>query len=196
MKSFFGILESVTPTYITPNRLSWSRIWAVPIIWLMYFVDPLLATVIYALACITDGYDGYLARTRHIFEKNGPALDERSDKILVLGIIGLLFAYGLVPLHVTSPILWCIGIIVGREIVITVLRMALPEKAERIPSLFVAKLKTFFLMPGLGFLMLGTIEHDFFTVVTDIGIVGVAIATVFAVVSAVQYMWRFRTVQA
>lgn len=192
----FTYLESITPAYVTPNRLSWSRIFLVPIIWATYPIDPYITLFFYAAACLTDWYDGYLARKRDIHAKNGKRLDEVSDKILVVGMIILLFVVGLIPIHEWSLLLYCIAIILIREAAITALREIWPQKAQKVGSHPLAKLKTFLLMPGLGFLTLGT-EGNYFPMAAYVGtILGTVLivgATILAIVSAVIYVQSFRT---
>ena len=104
-----------------PNLLSVSRILAVPV-FIVLMLEPtperaLWATVVFALASITDWFDGYYARKWDQITKLGKLLDPLADKILI--------ASGLIVLLNADPELvpaWMVIIIVGREIAVTGLR--------------------------------------------------------------------------
>ena len=152
-------LVSYTPTYIMPNHLSWFRIWAIPILWLSYtFTSPFVTFMLYMLACITDWFDGHLARTRGLVTHTGKRLDEVSDKVLVVGVLTILFHNGTITFDVSSILFWCVIIIVVRESVVTTLREMYPERARQVPSLATAKLKTAVMMFGFGLLILQDIQ--------------------------------------
>jgi Phosphatidylglycerophosphate synthase len=73
-----------------------SRIAAIPlIVILLYFDAPhwrWLALGIFAAACITDFFDGYLARSRKQVSDLGRFLDPIADKLLVAAVILILVA--------------------------------------------------------------------------------------------------------
>ena len=104
-----------------PNLLSVSRILAVPV-FIVLMLEPtperaLWAAVVFALASITDWFDGYYARKWDQITKLGKLLDPLADKILI--------ASGLIVLLNADPELvpaWMVIIIVGREIAVTGLR--------------------------------------------------------------------------
>lgn len=138
-----------------PNHLSWLRIWVIPILWLSYtFTSPGITFVLYILACITDWFDGHLARTRGLVTQTGKRLDEVSDKMLVAGVLAILFYNDTITFDASSILFWCVFIIVVRESVVTTLREMYPERARQVPSLATAKLKTAVMMIGFGLLIL------------------------------------------
>jgi len=104
-----------------PNLLSISRILAVPV-FIVLMLDPtpgraLWAGGVFALASITDWFDGYYARKWDQITKIGKLLDPLADKILI--------ASALIVLLNTDPELvpaWMVIIIVSREIAVTGLR--------------------------------------------------------------------------
>lgn len=81
-----------------PNILTLSRIAAIPLLLVLVYVDtPLfrwLAFAGYALACITDYFDGYLARHMNQISALGRFLDPIADKLLVASLIVILVAIG------------------------------------------------------------------------------------------------------
>ena len=75
-----------------PNSITMSRIFSVPVfIWMMSPLFPfrghgeqeLAASILFILASITDGVDGYLARRRKQITTMGMLLDPVADKLLI-----------------------------------------------------------------------------------------------------------------
>jgi len=189
--------EPFIPDYVTPNRLSWSRVWGTPIIWGTYLVHPLLGFVIYTVLCLTDWLDGYLAHKRGLLSPYGKKLDERTDKVLMLGVICLLFADQVIPLDPQTLLFWLVAALVLRDSVMTTLRELWPNEAEQIPSLIMAKLKTFTAMPALGLLMfanltgVSVVPDLVWVTLFDFGVGLLAVSVVFSLVSFVQYLYLF-----
>lgn len=190
MRFIHGI-ASYTPDFVTPNRLSWFRIWIIPFLWLSYLAHPLLAFVLYTVACITDWLDGYLARTRGLITSSGKRLDEVSDKLLAVGVLTLLFATGRIAFDGGSFLFWCVAIIVIRECVITTLREVWPERGKRIQSLLSAKAKTAVMMAGFGLLILGGLSHPLWQQMAHMGKLLVFISMLLALWSGGLYVWLF-----
>ena len=105
-----------------PNLLTLSRIAAIPVILvLLYFDGPFwrwLACAIFAAACITDYFDGYLARSRSQVSELGRFLDPIADKLLVAAVILILVAERRLFGWAVLPAL----IILCREILVSGLR--------------------------------------------------------------------------
>ena len=98
-----------------PNLLSLTRI--ALIVPLGYFIsrnDPAshaIAVALVALAGITDGLDGYLARRLNQVSSLGIALDPVADKIFAAALIILLMIFRSFPL-------WLAAVIIGRDLLI------------------------------------------------------------------------------
>ncbi|MDO5686885.1 MAG: CDP-diacylglycerol--glycerol-3-phosphate 3-phosphatidyltransferase [Neisseria sp.] len=129
-----------------PIALTWLRIILIPVFTLLFFlpyreVDPhwldWLAAAIFALAAITDWFDGFLARRWQQTSDFGAFLDPVADKLMVAAALILL-----VYLDRTSPI--AAMIIIGREITISALRewMAQAGKRNSIAVATIGKFKT------------------------------------------------------
>ena len=138
-----------------PNLLTMSRIAAIPlIVILLYFDAPhwrWLALGIFAAACITDFFDGYLARSRKQVSDLGRFLDPIADKLLVAAVILILVAEHLLTGWTILPAL----IILCREILVSGLREYLAGLHVSVPVSQLAKWKTLLQMLALGFLILG-----------------------------------------
>jgi CDP-diacylglycerol--glycerol-3-phosphate 3-phosphatidyltransferase len=97
----------------------------------------ILASVLFVMASITDGLDGYLARRRGQITTMGMLLDPLADKIMVTGAIIALVAYNPQVVKV-----WIAVIIVAREFVISGLRSIASSEGFTIQASDLGKLKT------------------------------------------------------
>jgi len=74
-----------------PTRITWVRIWMVPVIvaflWPNELVWNLVAAGLFMLTSISDYYDGYFARKYNATSNMGKFLDPIADKILVTSIL-------------------------------------------------------------------------------------------------------------
>jgi len=129
-----------------PNLLTWLRILLIPVFLVVfYFPDTwlsgpqknLTATILFAVAAITDWLDGYLARTLNQTSAFGAFLDPVADKLMVAAALILLVGLA----RVDAPIA---VIIIGREIAISALRewMAKIGKSRSVAVNFLGKVKT------------------------------------------------------
>ena len=110
-----------------PNYLTLSRIAAVPLlIWFLsphcqWFTSPgqreIAATLLFVLASITDGFDGYLARKRNQVTTLGILLDPLADKLMVAGAFVALVQFN--PVIVPA---WVAVIVIAREFLVSGLR--------------------------------------------------------------------------
>jgi CDP-diacylglycerol--glycerol-3-phosphate 3-phosphatidyltransferase len=114
-----------------PNRLSIIRILFIPIIIIcMEKGLPFPAFLLFLIAGITDGLDGFMARKLSMTTKLGIYLDPIADKLLVSSVLITLTYHNLVPLWVTITL-------VCREFLINGLRS------------FYGKLKTMLQIVGI-----------------------------------------------
>jgi cardiolipin synthase len=137
------------------NILTLSRIAAIPLIAaLLFFDQPWLrwiAFALYAVACITDFFDGYIARRMDQVSALGRFLDPIADKLVVAAILMAMTAHGQIAGWVVLPAL----IILCREILVSGLREYLAELKVRLPVVMLAKWKTTMQMIAVGFLIVG-----------------------------------------
>ena len=97
----------------------------------------ILASVLFVLASITDGVDGYLARKRKQITTMGILLDPLADKIMVTGALIALVAYNPQVVKV-----WIAVAIIGREFLISGLRSIASSEGFTIEASDLGKLKT------------------------------------------------------
>lgn len=95
------------------------------------------AAVLFILASITDGIDGYLARKHSQITTVGMLLDPIADKIMVTGALIALVAYEPEVVKV-----WIVVVIIGREFLISGLRSIASSEGFTIQASDLGKLKT------------------------------------------------------
>jgi len=138
-----------------PNILTFLRILLIPLLVLVYYLPIesryVLAAAIFALAAITDWFDGYLARKLNQSTAFGAFLDPVADKLIV--------AVALVILVQSRPTILVVlptMIIIGREILISALREWMAEMGRRtsVAVSMLGKIKTTLQMVAIGLLLL------------------------------------------
>ena len=106
---------------------------------ILFFTGPLwLAGVIFAVAALTDWFDGYVARKRNEVSALGAALDPIADKLLTIAALILLCASGIVS---GAGVVAALAIAL-REVLVGGLREAVAGRAVKLPVTFLAKIKT------------------------------------------------------
>lgn len=134
-----------------PNLLTISRIIATPMfLWMLFAADArwnAAAVVVFALASLTDLYDGRLARARDCVTEFGRFMDPLADKILVTSA---LIAFALLRVVHT----WLVVPIVVRDIVITGMRMYGLYQGRMMETSRLAKWKTSVQLGAVGIILL------------------------------------------
>jgi len=137
--------------WVTPNQLSLVRILAIPVLlWLIALGRPwaaYLALVLFVFACLTDYWDGNLARERNEVSRVGKLLDPIADKMLIAASLLILLAEGHAGLVPTV-------VIVLREFAISGLRQVAAAEGVVLAAVKGAKWKTLLQMIAVGMLLL------------------------------------------
>lgn len=136
-----------------PNWLTISRIILIPFVLIsMYFEESAwghrIAAALFLYACVTDFFDGYLARIWKVQSLVGRFLDPIADKLLVVSVMVMLVYYD------RADLFPAIAIIV-REILVSGLREFLAEIKINVPVSKLGKYKTFMQMTAIFILILG-----------------------------------------
>ncbi|PIV88064.1 MAG: CDP-diacylglycerol--glycerol-3-phosphate 3-phosphatidyltransferase [Hydrogenophilales bacterium CG17_big_fil_post_rev_8_21_14_2_50_63_12] len=129
-----------------PNSLTWLRIWLIPLFVAVFYLPDgwvpshainLTATLLFALAALTDWLDGWLARRLNQTSAFGAFLDPVADKLMVAAALIVLVDLDRASVDVAL-------IIIGREIAISALRewMAKVGRSSNVAVSFIGKLKT------------------------------------------------------
>lgn len=118
--------------------------------WLDYF-----AGLAFTIACVTDFFDGYIARSWNQITTLGKILDPLADKMLMLaGFLGLMM--------LDRANVWAIYLILTREFFITGLRVMAISEGRDVSASFAGKVKTVFQMIAIGFLIMNWTGETFF----------------------------------
>ena len=134
-----------------PNKLTIARMCMVPLfmIALMFNTDSsrILATVIFALASLTDMLDGQIARKYNMVTNFGKLMDPLADKVLPAAAMICLVELG-------DLAAWIAVLIIFREYLITGLRSVAASENIVVAANIWGKVKTVCQMFALMFLML------------------------------------------
>ncbi len=176
------------------NLITGARIALVPLLIYLLTDDSrtssILAGITFFLACISDFFDGYLARRHDLGTDLGKFLDPLADKLLVVSALIMLAA-------MPDPRVpaWLVAAIVGRELAVTALRTIAMQNGIVLEADELGKYKTTYQMFALHGLLL---HYPFFGI--DFQTAGMCFLWVAAVLgfwSAGQYHVRvIRTIQA
>ncbi|MDR2957120.1 MAG: CDP-diacylglycerol--glycerol-3-phosphate 3-phosphatidyltransferase [Coriobacteriales bacterium] len=101
------------------------------------YLKPWSAAAVFILLAATDGLDGYLARSRGEVTTFGKLLDPLADKILVAAALLALIELGVLPA-------WIALVILGREFLVSGLRMVAVADGKVIAASRLGKIKTIF----------------------------------------------------
>lgn len=133
------VKEQFTLQMTVPNQLTMLRIVLVPVfVAFMLQDDPwlkLMGVIVFAVASITDAYDGYHARKYGETTRLGAFLDPLADKILITAAF-------LLYVHMGYLVLWMVVLVAIRDILITVLRVYAEFKDRPVVTSREAKYKT------------------------------------------------------
>lgn len=177
--------------YSIPNLLTLLRIALIPVFVLFYYLPlesaHLITTAIFALAAITDWFDGYLARKWQETSAFGAFLDPVADKLMVAAALILIVDTNPSAYHgiwLAMPAL----VIVGREITISALREWMAElgASATVAVSMMGKVKTTAQMAALMLLLYQTPIGPLPTV--QIGVVLLYVAAVLTLWSMVIYL--------
>jgi CDP-diacylglycerol---glycerol-3-phosphate 3-phosphatidyltransferase len=121
------------------NALTLLRILAVPVVVVALLGETpngdALAAGVFALAALSDGLDGYFARSRDAITTFGKLMDPLADKLLITAAL-----VSLVSLDRLQA--WVAMVIIAREIAVTGLRAIAAERGVVIAASWMGKLKT------------------------------------------------------
>lgn len=133
------------------NLLGLARIAATPIvIALILLAEPgfgLAAFFLFAVAALTDFFDGWVARARGEVSPLGVFMDLTADKVLVAGVLVAMVEVNLLPT-------WIVATILVRELVIAGIRQAAAAADMVIPARPLGKAKTLVTLAGMALLLL------------------------------------------
>ncbi|HET7559143.1 MAG TPA: CDP-diacylglycerol--glycerol-3-phosphate 3-phosphatidyltransferase [Limnochordia bacterium] len=126
-------------TWSLPNLLTLSRIFLVPVFMSLVLEEvprgATWAAVVFIIAAITDGLDGYMARLQRRTTRWGAFMDPVADKLLISAALVTL-------VHLGKVSAWLAMLIIGREFAVSGLRMVAAAEGVVIAASRLAKVKT------------------------------------------------------
>jgi CDP-diacylglycerol--glycerol-3-phosphate 3-phosphatidyltransferase len=169
-----------------PNTLTVLRILLVPVV-IVALLDETpngdaIAAGVFALAALTDGLDGYIARSRGAVTTFGKLMDPIADKLLVTAAL-----VALVSLNRLDA--WVAMVIIAREFAVTGLRGLAAEQGVVIQASWLGKVKTALQIAAI----IALIVFDPAPLSVDLLVYAAVAATV---VSGVDYFFGFRRMAA
>ncbi len=130
--------EAMFPLNV-PNLLTLLRILLVPVlvVALTEEIDngSAIAAAVFVVAALTDGLDGYIARSRQSITTFGKVMDPVADKLLIAAAL-----IALVSLDRLAA--WVAMLIIAREFAVSGLRIAAGQQGVVIPASVLGKSKT------------------------------------------------------
>ena len=177
-----------------PNTLTWSRIFLIPILVIIFYLPEsliginerdLLATLIFLIAAATDWLDGFIARKFNLVSSFGAFLDPVADKLMVSTALVILVWLGRVEFVVAA-------VIIGREVGISALRewMAIIGESVHVSVSILGKIKTTTQMIAIPFLLYN--DHVLNVDTRGLGNVLIWVATALTIWSMLYYLHRAR----
>jgi CDP-diacylglycerol---glycerol-3-phosphate 3-phosphatidyltransferase len=166
-----------------PNVLTVLRILLVPVLVVALTTEAkngdTIAAIVFALAAITDGLDGYIARSRKSITTFGKVMDPIADKMLIAAAL-----IALVSLDRLAA--WVAMVIIAREFAVSSLRIAAAAEGAIIPASILGKIKTVVQVVTVMALIVANDPHAAWVEV----LVGLMVLT--TVVSGVDYFLNVR----
>ncbi len=184
------------PIYNLPNFLTFFRIVIIPVLVVLLLspsrTSSFIATLVFALASITDWLDGYIARRMGIVTIFGKFLDPVADKLIVAAALIMIIPFGRAPA-------WMVLVILSREIIITGLRGIASSEGIVIPASNLGKFKTIFQIVAILCLLLHYDYYWFFGIESiylhvdmhNVGMFYLWIATIITIWSGTDYLVKF-----
>ena len=133
-----------------PNILTCVRVLLIPVFMVLAYQNnmpcDIAALIVYVVACLTDYVDGYLARKNNQVTNFGKFMDPVADKLLVMAALLIFIEDGTIPA-------WAVAIILGREFIVSALRMVAASEGLVIAANMWGKAKTMITMITLIFLL-------------------------------------------
>lgn len=164
------------------NRLTILRVFLIPVFLLVLYVfdsptGRVIATLIFIIASLTDWLDGYIARSRNLVTDFGKFMDPLADKLLVAAALIYFVEVGQLSALIVI-------VIISREFIISGFRLVAVMNQKVIAASIYGKIKTAVTMVMIIVLLLN-IDH---AVVNFAEVILIFLATLFTVISAIEYI--------
>jgi CDP-diacylglycerol--glycerol-3-phosphate 3-phosphatidyltransferase len=179
-----------------PTQLTVLRIVLTPLFYTFFTLEPpqyIFAAAIFVIASITDWYDGYFARKYKLVSRMGSFLDPLADKILTSIAFVAFAVVGLIPV-------WTVFVLIGRDLIMTVLRVVADVHHVPVKTNASAKVKTFLQMTFISLILvlliagtgdLGAAAMTFATdaLIGDVAYWGIMLVVCLTILTFLQYLY-------
>lgn len=193
-----------------PNKLTISRMVMIPVFIALFYIPftghYFVALAVFAIACLTDLFDGKIARKYNLVTNLGKFLDPIADKVLVLSALVVMLTK---PEIFTANANWgdwalivagCgVALILAREIIVSGFRMVAASTGMVIAADIFGKYKTTTQDVAIVILIIGAgicelTNHISGIIVNYIGLGFFAISVALTVISGTNYLVKNREV--
>ena len=168
------------------NKLTMLRVILVPI-FLIFLIGKgipygsIIATLIFIIASLTDQLDGYIARSRNQITNFGKFMDPLADKLLVCSALIIFVELGYIPS-------WAVVIIIGREFIVSGIRLIAADNGTVIAANMLGKIKTNAQM-FMSIFMILNIDNKVFKIIT---LVLMYASVALTIISLIEYTYSNR----
>ena len=174
------------------NKITMTRIFMIPLFMITYLIDfpyhNLVACLIFALAALTDGVDGYVARNYKMVTDFGKFIDPLADKLLIATALICFVERGEFSGYMAV-------LIIAREFIVTGLRTVAMSKGVVIAASMTGKIKTCIQIVAVICVFLfgnkpvyGDFNIEMFDRVFTPGYIAMFIATIYTIYSGIEYL--------
>lgn len=171
-----------------PNKITLARIFLIPLFivvlmsgkWtgMLEFYFNISAAAIFAIAALTDGVDGYLARKNNQVTDLGKFLDPIADKLLVAAALICLVELQRIPSYMAI-------IIIAREFIVTGLRIVAISNGVVMAAEMTGKIKTVIQIIAT---VVALLFYEVMIGPVSLGYIAMLIATLFTIYSGYVYL--------
>ena len=179
-----------------PNKITIFRVILVPVfvVLMLCKIDAIpyqyiIACVVFCIACLSDFFDGYLARKYNLVSNFGKFMDPLADKLLVGSALICFVELDIMPA-------WMVIIIIGREFIVSGIRLIAADNGVVIAASMWGKVKTNVQMFMSIFMILqyeqvGFLKSQWFAIVINVLMYAAVILTV---ISLIDYAYKYREI--
>ncbi len=178
---FLALLLTISPEQLrNPETLA-------PLVWKLDW-----AFILFVAGGVTDILDGQFARRYNATSAFGRKFDPLTDKILILGGFGVLAWFGS---EITAVSWWIVGIIFGRELLVTVMRHVSESQGRAFAATWAGKVKMFLQSFAAGTALIYTGHYQGVDWATRLRDTSVWAAALFTVITILLYFPRMRQIR-
>ena len=171
-----------------PNKITLFRVILVPVFVVLMLLPQsiipyknIISCVIFCVACISDFFDGYLARKWKLVTNFGKFMDPLADKLLVCSALIIFVELGYIPS-------WAVVIIIGREFIVSGIRLIAADNGTFIAANMLGKIKTNAQM-FMSIFMILNIDNNVFKIIT---LVLMYASVALTIISLIEYTYSNR----